>query len=91
MHILEIGSRGARRARVHSLVQLGGLIVKSGLLETFHIKLGLDLQRDISMKEPIAALFKGLLTLNEDARSDTSQLSLWARQGLEILAHSKES
>lgn len=90
MSTLEIDSHGARRARTRSLVQIAGLIEKSELLETFQITLGLDLQRDETMKEPIAAFFKGLLVLNEMARSDDVNLKIWAVQGLEILAQSKK-
>ncbi len=90
MSTLEIDSHGARRARTRSLIQLSGLIEKSALLETFQITLGLDLQKDVTMKEPIAALFKGLLVLNDRASSDETNLHLWARQGLEILANTKK-
>ena len=71
------------------MIQLAGLLEKSGLLETFQIKLGLDLQKDITMKEPIAVLFKGLLVLNELAKSE-EVYSLWASQGLEALANTKK-
>lgn len=85
MNTLEIDSRGLRRARVRSLIALGGLIKKSGLFETFQIKLGLDLQKDITMKNNIAALFKGFLLLDEMAQSEDGIRSLWAAQGLEEL------
>jgi hypothetical protein len=58
---------------------------KAGLLETFQITLGSDMQKDPEMKEPIAALFKGLLVLNEMAQSKEVNLSLWSWQGLEAL------
>ncbi|HUX79802.1 MAG TPA: conjugal transfer protein TraD [Alphaproteobacteria bacterium] len=90
MNKLEITSHGFRRARTRSLIQLGGLVEKSGLLETFQISLGEDLQRDPETKEPVAALFKGLLVLNEIANSDEMHLSLWTSQGLEALASSKK-
>ena len=64
MNTLEIDSHGARRARTRSLIQLASLIEKANLLETFQITLGLDLQKDVTMKEPITALFKGFLVLN---------------------------
>jgi len=70
MNTLELHSRDVRRARTRSLVQLGGLLDRSGLLKTFQIELGLDLQKDVTMKEPVGALFKGLLVLNELANSD---------------------
>lgn len=85
MNTLEIDSRGLRRARTRSMIQVAGLLESSGLLKTFQIKLGLDLQKDITMKEPIAALFKGFLLLDEMAQSEDGIRSLWAAQGLEEL------
>ena len=89
MNKLELTSHGFRRARTRSLVQLGGLISKSGLLETFGIQLGLDLQKDPTMREPIAALYKGLIVLNEQANSEDIH-QLWAQQGLEAFAEGKK-
>lgn len=88
MNTLEVDSRGLRRARTRSLIALGGLIKKSGLLETFHITLGRDLQKDPEMKEPIAALYKGLLVLKEMVESGEVSLQIWATQGLEELRRS---
>jgi hypothetical protein len=88
MDRLEINSHGLRRARTRQYVQLGGLIAKAGLLETFQISLGADLQKDPETKEPVASLFKGLLVLNEMANSSEVNLSLWAAQGLEELRKS---
>lgn len=85
-----IDSIEARRARTRSMIALGGLLKKSGLLETFQIELGLDLQKDITMREPVAALFKGFLTLNEMISSEEVSLKIWAVQGLELLAQSKK-
>ncbi|EKE10548.1 MAG: hypothetical protein ACD_16C00008G0006 [uncultured bacterium] len=89
MITIEIHSRDLRRARTHSLIQLGSLINKADLLETFGIILGKDLQKDPKMKEPVAALYKGLLVLNEMANSSEVNLSIWAVQGLEALHDSK--
>lgn len=85
MSTLELHSRDFRRARTRSLIQLAGLMEKAKLLETFHIELGRDLQKDPTMKEPVASLFKGLLVLNEMATSSEVNLALWAAQGLEEL------
>ena len=79
-----------RRARTRALIQLGGLISKSGLLETFEISLGLDLQRDPEQKMQTAALFKGLVELNEMAQSDEVSLPIWGLQGLQLLGDGKE-
>ena len=47
-----------RRARTRSLIQLGGLMERAGTLDVFKIPLGVDLQKDVSLKNNIAALFK---------------------------------
>lgn len=86
MNTLELTSHGFRRARTRSLVQLGGLIAKAGLLETFQLNLGEDFQRDPETRDQIAALFKGFLVLNEIAQSEDVSLRLWTLQGLEVLA-----
>ena len=65
------------------MIQLAGLMEKAGLLETFGLILGKDFQKDPAIKEPIAALYKGLIVLNELAQSDEVYLPLWAQQGLE--------
>lgn len=90
MNKLETTSHQLRRARTRSLIQLGGLIEKAGLLETFGITLGTDLQKDPLMKNPIAALFKGLLELDAMANSEDVHMPTWAEQGLEELRKMKE-
>ena len=89
MHKLELTSRTTRKARTRSLIQIGSLAAKSGLLDTFGIILGEDLQKSPDMKEPVAALFKGLLVLNEIAKSEDVH-SLWASQGLEVLGDGRK-
>ena len=79
-----------RRARTRHLIQLGGLLEKAGLAETFGISLGADLQKDPSMKMPMAALFKALLDLNDLAQSKQGNFTLWAQQGLEALGSLNE-
>lgn len=90
MNKLNVTSHAFRQARTRSLVQLGGLVFKSGLLETFEIPLGCDLQRDPDLKIQIAALFKGLSVLNKTAQSDDVSLPLWSMQGLQLLGDAKE-
>ncbi len=90
MHKLELTSHAARKARTRSLIQVATLASKAGLLDTFGIILGEDLQKSPEMKEPVAALFKGFLVLNDLAKSDEVYLPLWVNQGLEELANSKK-
>jgi len=52
-----------RRARTRTLIQLGGLIEKAGLLDEFTLELGSDLQRDPECKERVHALYGALLEL----------------------------
>ena len=76
--------KNSRFSTVENLVEKAGL-VSLALIETFDITLSADLQRDISMKHPIAALFKALLDLNELVQSDQSNRNVLAQQGLEAL------
>lgn len=82
--LLQTSSASQRRARTKSLIQLGGLLELAGTLDVFGIPLGVDLQKDVSVKNNIAALFKGLLELNEMAKSsEMVDLNIWALQGLD--------
>lgn len=81
--ITQTSSASQRRARTRSLIQLGGLLESAGTLDVFGIPLGVDLQKDQSVKNNISALFKGLLELNKIATSKEVDLNLWSLQGLE--------
>lgn len=83
MAINSLSSSEQRRTRTRALIQLGGLIEKSGLCDVFGISLGEDLQKSTPMKEPVAAFFKGLLELREMAKSDEINIRLWATQGMD--------
>ena len=81
--ITQTSSASQRRARTRSLIQLGGLLESAGTLDVFGIPLGVDLQKDATVKNNIAALFKGFLELNKIVTSKDVDLNLWALQGLE--------
>lgn len=85
MDKLATTSHEFRKARTRQLIQLGALIEKAGLLETFSITLGVDLQRELEMKLPVASLFKALVELNKIAKSDDVYLPVWSQQGLQLL------
>ena len=82
-NITQTSSASQRRARTRSLIQLGGLLESAGTLDVFGIPLGVDLQKDVTVKNNIAALFKGFLELNKIVTSKDVDLNLWALQGLE--------
>ena len=82
-HEILNSSSDQRRARTRSLIQLGGLLEHAGILETFNIPLGVDLQSDPSVKNNIAALFKSLLIINDMVTSHELDLKVLALQGLE--------
>ena len=90
MNSLNLTYHGMRRARVKSLIQIGALCEKAGLLKTFDLPLGGDFQRDGELKMQIAALYKGFLVLNEMANSPDVNKQLWGYQGLAALAETKK-
>lgn len=63
MHRLEITSPTAKKARTRTLIEVGSLCENAGVLKSFGIILGKDLQKDPEMKEPMAALFKEFVRL----------------------------
>lgn len=79
-----------RRARARTLIQLGGLVEKSGLTNLLKIELGQDLQQDEECFESNAVLLGGLLELKNILSQDDSeqQKLLWATKGKEQLATS---
>lgn len=72
-----------RKARTRTLIQLGGLIEKSGLLELLGINTGDDLQRDPDCFESAAILMGALGEIHFQLSSDTAhaQKILWAERG----------
>ncbi|MBX9621472.1 MAG: hypothetical protein K2X28_05535 [Alphaproteobacteria bacterium] len=65
MHELEITSATAKKARTRTLIQVATLCDNAGVVKSFGIVLGNDLQKDPEMKEPTAALFKEFVRLSE--------------------------
>jgi len=65
MHRLEITSPTAKKARTRTLIEVGSLCDNAGVLKSFGIILGKDLQKDPEMQEPAAALFKEFVRLSE--------------------------
>jgi hypothetical protein len=51
-----------RKAKVHTLIQLGGLLVRSGIIEKLGITIGSDLQKDEPQKKKAYTLLGMLVT-----------------------------
>lgn len=79
-----------RRARTRSLIQLGGLIEKAGLLDEFGIELGADLQKDEDMKKPVSALLGALLEVKDMLKQEPAAIDLWALKGHKQLGIKRE-
>ncbi|MBX9620778.1 MAG: hypothetical protein K2X28_01915 [Alphaproteobacteria bacterium] len=65
MHRLEITSPTAKKARTRTLIQVGSLCDNAGVLQSFGIILGKDLQKDPEMRKPAADLFNEFVRLSE--------------------------
>lgn len=70
-----------RKARTRTLIQLGGLIEKSGLLSNFDIVMGDNLQEDLEKKEQVFALLGSLLELKEMMNQGEFHLDLLSQKG----------
>lgn len=70
-----------RRKRTRTLIQLGGLIEKSGLMETVNIETGLDLQKDDEIKESVYELYGALLHLNETLQDPKNSKTFFIQKG----------
>ena len=80
-------SKQARRARTRTLIQLGGLLDKSGLLEVLEIQTGQDLKKDPDTLDTAATLMGSLLFLKEFFHGEEAetQKMLWRLRGKEAL------
>jgi len=80
--------RNQRKARTRTLIQLGGLVEKAGLLEFVELETGQDLQKDPETFEAAATLMGALLSLKESFLSEEAQAQkmLWASHGKRELA-----
>jgi hypothetical protein len=76
-----------RKARTRTLIQLGGLFEKSGLLESLNITLGDDLQKDFEHQESTAILVGALLEVRLRCFEEEAltQKMLWFERGKDLL------
>ena len=71
-----------RKLRTRTLIQLGGLIEKAGLLQTLGIAMGSDLQKDEGVKDAVTILL-GSLTEMQSALEDEAHKHLCLLKGKE--------
>jgi hypothetical protein len=75
-----------RKLETRTKIQLGGLVLKSGLTEFLDISPGDDLQLDLGIREKAHALLGMLKTVHEQAQEDPTALPYYAAKG-KILAN----
>ena len=77
-----------RKARTRTLIQLGGLVEKSGILEPLNITPGDDLQKDYEHLESAAILTGALSELQGRFYDEevAAQKVLWLARGREVLS-----
>ena len=80
-----------RKARTRTLIQLGGLVEKAGLLDLVELETGQDLQKDPKTFDAAATLMGALISLKEAFLSEEAQAQkmIWKVQGKKELATAK--
>ena len=71
-----------RKAETRTKIQLGGLVIKSGLTDVFSISAGADLQLDGEMRERATLLLGALIETSQNLTLDSDQ-----KEGLAALGH----
>jgi hypothetical protein len=76
-----------RKSRTRTLIQLGGLLEKSGLLDDLNLAPGDDLQKDPECFDSAAILMGALCELRTSFHIDnaSAQKLLWRERGKEVL------
>lgn len=75
-----------RKAETRTKIQLGGLIVKAGLLEPLHLQPGDNLQKDEQNFDAVATLMGAFCDLSDPLHYDHAQKLLWREKGKKALA-----
>jgi hypothetical protein len=74
-----------RKARTRTLIQLGGLVEKSGLFEVLGIIPGADMQKDETMVPIAVGLLGAFVELRDEIEVDQSILYAWQLKAKEYL------
>jgi len=78
-----------RKARTRTLIQLGGVLKLTGLLEYCDIEIGEDLQEDITAMDKSAVLLGILLETYEKVPNDPDDVKInaWMKRGIECMKY----
>ncbi|MBY0291793.1 MAG: conjugal transfer protein TraD [Alphaproteobacteria bacterium] len=75
-------STSRRKAETRTKIQLGGLVIKSGLTNVFSIAAGADLQLDSEAREKATLLLGALIETSQNLTLNPTQ-----KEGLAALGH----
>lgn len=76
-----------RKSRTRTLIQMGGLVEKSGLMNALGLQAGDDLQKDSELFDKVSCLLGAFLDASECIQTDgESQEILWSKRGKEHLS-----
>ena len=78
-----------RKLRTRTLIQLGGLVEKAGLLQTLGIAIGTDLQKDEGVKDAVTILLGSLAEIQAALEDEAHQrlCLLKGKQAFLSIAH----
>jgi hypothetical protein len=74
-------SKDQRRAETRTKIQLGGLLIKSGITNKFAIHIGSDLQLDEEAREKATLLLGALIEMDQNFSLHRSKTEEWAILG----------
>lgn len=83
-------SSPARKARTRTLIQAGGLLEKAGLLESFSLKCGDDLQNDYELKDEVMALLGSFIEIKQQIENEDLSKTWLTQKGVETF-HEREN
>ncbi|MDC0344935.1 conjugal transfer protein TraD [Alphaproteobacteria bacterium] len=81
-------SSGLRKKRTRTLIQLGGLLEKSGILENLDIEVGADIQNDDGVSEKVAELYGNIIRMKKDLEDPDYSPTLYTQIGKKELGKS---
>lgn len=78
-----------RKARTRTLIQLGGVLKLTGLLDYCDIKVGEDLQEDLTAMDKSAVLLGILLETYDKVPNepDDTKINAWMKRGINCMKH----